>query len=139
VRAVRVVDAILGDEETLHGLAAKEMPFHNFFHITELNAAIPDSAGVNHDTGPVLALIKTATAIRAAGRKQATVPKFLLEGRAEELPAFRITAPSGMSVWSLVATYEKMIREFRHNKGALVRPGGVRAEDRVVIPGSEVR
>ena len=94
VRAGLGVDASVGQTETLDGLAADQVLFHNLRGVRGLYVAIPDGLGIDHNRGAVLALIETAGFVDAHGAAEAGGLRELLQ-LGEEL-AF----PIGRTGWA---------------------------------------
>jgi hypothetical protein len=67
VRADLGVDAFVGKPKALNGPAADQMLFDNFRGVRRLHMAIPNGLRVDHDRGPVFALIEAEGFIDAHG------------------------------------------------------------------------
>ena len=65
MRATGGVNTFFGKHEAFYRPTVHNVRFDNFLDIRGGNAAIPDAVRINHDGGPVFALIETAGHIRA--------------------------------------------------------------------------
>src|SRR5690348_4625984 len=57
MRAIGIVQAIVGDEEVVEDLAAEDRPRHDPGHVLDRDPAVPDPLRVDHHRRPVLALL----------------------------------------------------------------------------------
>ena len=60
MRAGFGVDALIGQTQPLHGLAANQVLFHNLCRIFRLNVAVPDRLWIHDHGRPVFALVKAS-------------------------------------------------------------------------------
>lgn len=65
MRATGGVNTFFGKHEAFYRPTVHDVRFDNLLDIRGGNAAIPDTVRINHDCGPVFALIETARHIRA--------------------------------------------------------------------------
>lgn len=59
------IEADFGEPETLNRPPVNEVLGDDFIHIFELDKAVPDGLGIDHDHGAVLALVQTTGLIGA--------------------------------------------------------------------------
>jgi hypothetical protein len=60
VRASFSVDALIGQAQSLHGLAANQVLLYDFRRVLRLHVSVPYRLRVHHHCGPMLALVKAA-------------------------------------------------------------------------------
>jgi hypothetical protein len=53
------VDAFIGEAQARYGLSADEVLLYNFCGVFRPDAAVPDRFGIDHDGGPMFALVET--------------------------------------------------------------------------------
>jgi len=111
---VRIIDAVLGNQKSLHDLTAQQMSLQDFVDIGQFDTAVPDSLGIDDDAGSVFALVQAATAIGPHRGAKAPSLDGLLEGGTEKLGALRIAATPWMTLGTLVSTNEKMMSVVGH-------------------------
>ena len=114
VRAVRIVDAVLGNQKSLHDLAAPEVSLNDFVHIRQLDTSVPDGVRIDDDAGAVFALVQAATAIGPHRSTKASSSQSFLEGGAKKLRALGVAATPRMAVGTLVSADEKMMSVLGH-------------------------
>jgi hypothetical protein len=108
------VDAFFRKHEAFYRPAVHDVGFDNLFDIRGGNATVPDAFRINHDCGPVFALVETARHVRAHSFLESTERKFLLEEELELGLARGIAATARMSWLALIAADEKMLLELGH-------------------------
>ncbi len=59
------IQALIGDEKTLHRLSADNVRLNDLVYIGRLYASVPDRLGIHHHRGPVLALLQATGFVRA--------------------------------------------------------------------------
>ena len=113
MRAMLGVQAGSGEAQTLDGAAMDEMFGHNFVHIFELHKAIPDGLGIDHDDGPVLALVEAAGLVGADEMLEARIFDGVLESGLELFAATGKAARTGGVLVALVGADKKVMLKFR--------------------------
>jgi hypothetical protein len=64
------IDAAIGEAQAFDGLSADQVLLHDLSRIRRLHMAVPNRLRVNHNGGPMLALVETAGFIDAHRRAQ---------------------------------------------------------------------
>ena len=77
------VKAIIGDDKALDGTSGDEVLAHDFGHVFDGDATVPDGLGVYDDGGAVFALVETSGFVGADGAGEAGSPDRVLEGGVE--------------------------------------------------------
>jgi hypothetical protein len=108
------VEAGPGEAQPLHGAAMDEMLGNNFIDVFELDEAVPDGLGINHNRRAVLALIEAAGLIGADEMLEAGIFDRVLECRLQFLAAVRKTAWAGRGFVALIGTDKDVMLKFRH-------------------------
>lgn len=103
VRAALGIDAGIGQAQALHGLAAHDVRFDNFVDVSQADAAIPYTFGIDHKIRPVLALIEASGLIGPHFTLESTLGQLLLEEFLQLGIACRIAATSRMPIRTLVS------------------------------------
>lgn len=114
MRTTGSVEALVGYEEALDGLAVHDVRVDDLFHIVRRNASIPNTVGINDYRRAVLALIEAARHIGAHSLLEATQRQFLFEEKLQLGLALGIAAPARMSSLALIAADEQMLLELGH-------------------------
>ena len=108
------IDAGIFQSEPLHWSPAHNVRFHNLVDIGHGHAAIPDSFGINHHIGPVLALVEAAGLVRAYSSLQPPLCQFLLESLLQLGLADGIATSSRMSGRTDVSAHKNVALELGH-------------------------
>lgn len=90
------------------------MGFNDFVDICGSDVAVPDGIGIDHDIGPVLALIEAAGFIGADFVLQPTLRELLLEDPLQLALSAGIAAPAGMPFRALIYAHEDVLVELWH-------------------------
>jgi len=125
VRATLGIEAGVGEDEALDGTAVKKMLADNLRDVFHMDEAVPDSLRVDHHNRAVLALVKTATFVRADFAFQTGVLNRVLESAFQLPAAFAGTARARGVFVPLVGADEEVMLELCHCSGFL--PVGRRA------------
>ena len=80
VRAMLGVEAGCGQAQTFHGAAVDEVLCDDFLHVFQLDEAVPDSLGIDHDRRTMLALVEAAGFVGADEVLEAGIFDGVLEG-----------------------------------------------------------
>lgn len=80
MRAMLRIKAGSWEAQPLHGAAMEKVLGHDFFHIFQLNEAVPDSFGIDHHRRAVLALIETTGLVGTDKMLEASVFDGILKG-----------------------------------------------------------
>lgn len=114
MRATGGIEAFVGKDETLDGLAVDDVGFDDLVDIGGGDASVPDAIGIDDDGGSVLALIEASRHIGAHAFLETAQREFLLEEELELGLARGIAATARMSSLALIAANEEMLLEFGH-------------------------
>jgi hypothetical protein len=114
VRATGSVEALVGYQEALDGLAVHDVRVDDLFHIVRRNASIPNTIGINDYCRAVLALIEASRHVGAHSFLESAQRQLLFEEKLQLGLALGIAAPARMSRISLVAADEQMLFELGH-------------------------
>jgi hypothetical protein len=121
VRAPLGVEAGVGEQQPLDRAAVEEMLVDDLRHISNVDKAIPDSVGIDHDDGPMLALVEAAKLVRPDLALQTGVLDGVLERALEFRAVFAGAAwPEGV-FFPLVGADEKVVLKLRQ-RGSFPSP-----------------
>jgi len=108
------IQAGVGQHQALDGFAADYVGFDDFIDIGFGDVSVPDRIGINHDVRAVLALVETASLVGPYPALEAAFRQLLLKEFLQlALPA-GVAASPWISRRPLVAAYENVSLEFRH-------------------------
>jgi hypothetical protein len=114
MRAIGIVEAIVGDQEIVEDLAIDDGTGDDPGDILGRDRPIPDALGVNDHDRPVLALVEAAGVIGPGGPGDPGLVEFLLEEVAERLTARGIAASTRVVGIASVAADEDLVSERGH-------------------------
>jgi hypothetical protein len=114
MRAMLDIEASFGEPETFHWTSMDKMFADNLLHIVDLNEAIPDRLGIDHNHRPMLALIKAAGLIRPDLGLQPGSLNGIFEGGFELLASSWKAAWPGRVLVPLVGADKDMALKCRH-------------------------
>ena len=116
MRALRIVQARVGDLQVAEDLAPDQGLGNNAGNVFDLHMPVPDPLGIDDHRRPVLALFE---ATRVIGPGQDTEPRlfqFLLECVAERLASFGVAAAPLVAGGANVTADEDVLSERRHDR-----------------------
>lgn len=129
----RGIQAPVFQAESFHRTSSHDVGFNDLVDITQRDSSIPDGFGIDHNVGPMLALIEAACVIGANPALQSALGELLLESRAQFGTSARIAAAAGMALGAHIAANENVAFEFRH--GSMVQERWQRLAIRGDLPG----
>ena len=108
------VQARVRDAQSLDRPSADDVRFDDLIHIGLGDVAVPYRIGIDHEVGPMLALVETAGLVGSHSSLEPALRQFLLEQLLQLGLGGGIAASSRMAYWTLVSADEDMFVEFRH-------------------------
>lgn len=108
------IQAGVGQHQTLHGFSTDDVRFDDFVNGGCGDVSVPHGIGIDHDIRAVLALIEAAGLISADSSLEAAFCQFLLKQFLQGRLAAGIAASPRISGRALIAAYEDVFFEFRH-------------------------
>jgi hypothetical protein len=114
VRAILDVEAGVEEAQAFDGTAVEEVFGDDLLHVFDVDEAVPDGFGVDHDYGTVLALVEAAGFISTDVVFEAGVFDGVLEGGFEFFTAAGEATGTGGAFVALVGADEDVVIEFRH-------------------------
>ena len=127
----RIVETVLGNQKSLHDLAALQVAFNDFVDVGQLDISIPGAGGIDDDAGAVFALVQAATAIGTHRRTEAASLQGAFEGCPKKLGTLGIAAAARMALVTLIPTNEEMMSVFRHRYTGSGPSGPARESSRI--------
>ena len=85
MRAIRIVQTLVGDQQVVQDLASQDRLGHDPGHVIDGDPSVPDPLRINDDGRSVLALLQASRMIRTGQRAEPGVFQFFLEGFAQRL------------------------------------------------------
>jgi hypothetical protein len=113
MRADGGVEAFVGDDEALDRAASDEVLADDLRHVFGFDATVPDSLGVDDNSGAVLALIEASGLVGAHARGEAGSFQGVFEMAVEFTFAVGGTGRAGTAGFANVGANEEMAFEFR--------------------------
>ena len=110
----RGIQALVLQPESFHRTSSHDVGFNDLVNITQRDSSVPDCLRIDHDIGPMLALIETARVIGAHSALQSALGELLLESRAQFASSARIAAATRMALGAHIAADKNVAFEFRH-------------------------
>jgi hypothetical protein len=126
VRAPLSVEAGVGEQQPLDEAAVEEMLADDLRHIFQVDKAVPDSVGIDHDDRPVLTLVEAAKLVRPDFALQSGVLDGVLERALQLRAAFAGAAWPGGVFLPLVSTDEEVVLKLRQDGSSSPREVVVR-------------
>jgi hypothetical protein len=108
------VEAGVGESQALDGTAVEEMLGDYLFDVFQVDEAVPDGLGIDHDDGAVLALIEATGLVGSNVVPEAGFLDGVLEGGFEFFAARVEAAGTGGAFVAFVGADEDVMVEFRH-------------------------
>lgn len=113
MRATLRVQAGSGEAQAFDGTAMQKMFGDDFMHIFDLYKAVPDSLGIDHDDGAVLALVEAAGLVGTDQMLEARIFDGVLESGFELLAATGKATRTGGVLVALVGADKEVMLKFR--------------------------
>jgi hypothetical protein len=114
VGATLGIEARIGQAKALDGAMVQEVLVDDLLDVLEVDEAVPDSLGIDHDDGPVLTLVEAAGLVGADVMLEASLLDGILEGRFELFASVGEAAGTRGAFVALVDADEDMVVELRH-------------------------
>ena len=114
VRTILGIEAGVGQAEAFYRTAVEEVLGDDFLDVFDVDEAVPDGLGVDHDDGTVLALIEAARLVGSDMVLETGVLDGVLEGGFEFFTAIRKAAWTRGAFIALVGANEDVVVKFRH-------------------------
>ena len=108
------VETGVGEAQALDGTVVEEVLGDDFLDVFDVDEAVPNGLGIDHDDGAVLALIEASGFVGADVMLEASVFDGVLEGRFELFAAVGKAAGTGGAFVALVGANEDVVVKFRH-------------------------
>jgi hypothetical protein len=108
------IQAGVGQHQALHRLSTDDVRFDDFVNIGLGDVSVPYGIGIDHDIRAMLALIETAGFVSTDLSLESAISQFLFEQFLQLCLAVRIAASSRISGRALIAAYEDVFFELRH-------------------------
>jgi hypothetical protein len=108
------VQACIGQPETLDWPTVEEVFRDDFLYVADVNEAVPDSLGIDHDDRTVLTLVEATRLVGADVVLEASFPDRVLESGFEFPAAGWKAAGAGSTFVALIRADEDVMVEFRH-------------------------
>lgn len=112
--AACAVQAVVFQHQALNRMPADNVGVHDFIHVRQRDTAIPDGLGIDHQIGPMLALVQASRLVGAHSAFQSALGQLHFEQLLQFGLGGGIATSTGMPRRALVPTDENMALEFRH-------------------------
>jgi hypothetical protein len=119
VGALLHVEAGVGEAQAFDGTAVEEMLGDDFFDVFDVDEAVPDGLGVDHDDGAVFTLVEAAGFVGPDVVFEASVLDGVLEDGFELFAAAGKAAGTISAFVAFVGADEDVVVKFRHEWGSL--------------------
>jgi hypothetical protein len=119
VRTLLGVEAGVGEAQPRYGATVEEMFCDDLLNVVDVDEAVPDGLGIDHDDGAVLALIEASGFVGADVMLEASVFDGVLEGRFELFAAVGEAAGAGGRFVALVGADEDVVVKLWQESGSL--------------------
>jgi hypothetical protein len=108
------IQAGVGQHQALHRFSTDDVRFDDFVNVGFGDVSVPYGIGIDHDIRAMLALIETTGFVSADSSLESAFGQFLFEQFLKPCLAVRIAAPPRISGRALIAAYEDVFFELRH-------------------------
>jgi hypothetical protein len=108
---------VAGHQQPIHDFAVHDMSLHDLSDVGFRTNPVPDSLGVDHNTGSVLAVIQTPGFIRAHAPPQSEPFHLLLKKGVQALGSLVRAAAPRIALWPLVLADENVMLKCGHRLG----------------------
>lgn len=114
MRASRVIQAILSDQEVCENLACQQSLVDDPGHILSRDTSIPDPLGIDDDSRAMLALFKAAGMIGASQHPQSGSLELLAKRIAKALRTIRIARASPVPGFADISANKNVVSKRGH-------------------------
>ena len=114
VRTILGIEAGVGQAEAFYRTAVEEVLGDDFLDVFDVDEAVPDGLGIDHDDGAVLTLIEATGLVGSNVVPEAGFLDGVLEGGFEFFAARVEAAGTGGAFVAFVGADEDVMVEFRH-------------------------
>jgi hypothetical protein len=114
VLTARRVEAVIGRNQALDGLATENVGIDDFIYVGRSHTSIPDRVGIDDNIWAMLTLVEASGFVGAHSMLQSALRKFLLKDPLQFTFAAGITTAAWVSFWPLIDADKDVLVELGH-------------------------